>query len=130
MRARSTYAPGWLDLGSCPVRFEGEEGWVETGDSGKIALYPESLRTEQRIATEVNIDAASHVRNFLDCVKSRAQPACNADIARSSHVAGHAAAIAWMLDRKVAFDPVKEAFFGDEEANRMRTRPMREPWRM
>jgi hypothetical protein len=128
MRAHD--APGWLNLGSCQVRFEGEEGWVETGDSGKIALYPESLRTEQRISTDVNIDAEPHVRNFLDCVRSRAQAACNADVARWSHVAGHAAAIAWMLDRKVAFDPVKEEFIGDDEANRMRTRAMREPWRM
>jgi hypothetical protein len=35
-----------------------------------------------------------------------------------------------MLDRKVAFDPAKEEFIGDDEANRMRTRPMREPWHM
>jgi hypothetical protein len=112
------------------VRYEGEEGWVETGDSGKIALHPESLRTERTVFTATGDATTLHVRNFLDCVKSRAQPACNADIARSSHVAGHAAAIAWMLDRKVAFDPAKEAFVGDDEANRMRTRPMREPWRM
>lgn len=127
-------APGWLGLGSCSVRYEGEEGWVETGDSGKIALHPESLRSGQTAFTDKGgptVDQAQwHVRNFLDCVKSRAQPACSADIARSSHVAGHAAAIAWMLDRKVAFDPAKEAFLGDDEANRMRTRPMREPWRM
>ena len=135
MRAHD--APGWLSLGSCSVRFEGEEGWVETGDSGKIALHPETLRTGRPVfadkgdPTTWHVDQAElHVRNFLDCVKSRAQPACNADIARSSHVAGHAAAIAWMLDRKVAFDPAKEAFIGDDEANRMRTRAMREPWRM
>jgi predicted dehydrogenase len=127
---RAFDAEGWLNLGSCQVRFEGADGWVETGDSGKIALYPESLRTQQTTATDVNLDAEGHVRDFLDCVKSRAQPACNADIARSSHVAGHAAAIAWMLDRKVAFDPVNEEFIGDDEANRMRTRPMRAPWRL
>jgi predicted dehydrogenase len=128
MRAHD--APGWLNLGSCPVRFEGEEGWVETGDSGKIALYPESLRTDEAAFNEEGDPTRWHVRNFLDCVKSRAQPACNADIARWSHVAGHAAAIAWMLDRKAAFDPAKEEFIGDDEANRMRTRPMREPWHM
>ena len=128
MRAHD--AEGWLNLGSCQVRFEGEEGWVETGDSGKIALYPESLRTEQRISTDVNIDAESHVRNFLDCVKSRAQPACNADIARSSHVAGHAAAIAWMLDRKVAFDPVERSVYRRRRGQSHADAPMREPWRM
>jgi hypothetical protein len=47
---------------------------------------------------------------------------------RSSHLACHAAATAWILGRKVAFDPAAEAFVGDDEANRMRTRAMREPW--
>ncbi|NQT50943.1 hypothetical protein HQ576_02770 [bacterium] len=47
---------------------------------------------------------------------------------RHSHIACHAAAIAWMLGRKVTFDPVKEAFVGDDEANAMRTRALRSPW--
>jgi hypothetical protein len=55
-------------------------------------------------------------------------PAANADIAARSHIACHVAAIAYRLGRKVTFDPVKEEFIGDEEANRMRTRAMREPW--
>jgi hypothetical protein len=45
-------------------------------------------------------------------------------------LACHAAATAWLLGRKVVFDPAKEAFGGDDEANRMRGRAMREPWRI
>ena len=120
----------WLPLGSCQVRFEGEEGWVETGDSNEVAVYPETLRAERTVFAKVGTLPTSHLRDFFDCVKSRAQPATNADIARSSHVASHAAAIAWMLDRKVAFDPATETFLGDDEANRMRTRPMRDSWQM
>jgi hypothetical protein len=45
-------------------------------------------------------------------------------------VASHAAAIAWILDRNVKFDPAKEEFIGDDEANRMRTRAMRDPWQL
>ena len=121
---------GWLPLGTCQVRFEGEEGWVETGDSNEVAVYPETLRTERTVFEKVGTFPISHLRDFFDCVKSRAQTATNADIARSSHVAAHAAAIAWMLDRKVTFDPAKEEFIGDDEANGMRTRAMREPWQM
>jgi hypothetical protein len=44
---------------------------------------------------------------------------------RRSHIACHAAAIAWILRRKLTLDPVKEAFIGDEEANLMRFRPAR-----
>jgi hypothetical protein len=121
---------GWLGLGTCPVRFEGEEGWVETGDTGRIEAEPASLLSGWANLREDGISPVHHVRDFFDCVKSRARPATDADIARSSHVACHAAAIAWQLGRKVAFDPEKEEFPGDEEANRMRSRPMREPWRM
>jgi predicted dehydrogenase len=114
--------------GTCPVRLEGDEGWVETGDNGSIELHPESLRSEWRAFTMRGTDPAQHTREFLDCVKSRGLPAANFKVMRHSHLACHAAAIAWQLGRKVKFDPVKEAFIGDEEANRMRSRAMREPW--
>jgi hypothetical protein len=45
-----------------------------------------------------------------------------------THVACLAAAIAWMLGRKVRFDPQKEEFVDDAEANRLRSRALREPW--
>ena len=122
---------GWLKLGSCPVRFEGDEGWVETGDSGLIEVYPASLRSELKpLHRAGGLSAAQHVRNFFDCVKSGALPAANSGVMRSSHIACHAAALAWLLKRKLAFDPVKEEFVGDDEANRMRSRAMREPWKV
>jgi len=121
---------GWLGLGTCSVRFEGDEGWVEAGDTARVEVFPESLRSEQTVFTEQGTSPRSHVRNFLDCVKSRAQPAGNASVAGQSHIACHAAYIAWQLGRKLTFDPVKEEFPGDAEANRMRSRAMREPWRI
>lgn len=120
---------GWLGLGTCSVRFEGENGWVETGDGGEVKLEPESLRGGRKILTESVGRPMSHVRNFLDCVKSRGQPAANADVSCQSHIACHAAYIAWQLNRKLRFDPAKVEFIGDEEANRMKSRAYREPWR-
>ncbi|MEE8450894.1 MAG: Gfo/Idh/MocA family oxidoreductase [Thermoguttaceae bacterium] len=119
---------GWLGLGTCPVRFEGDEGWVETGDTGRIAVSLDSLRAELPARTIAGTTPTTHVRDFFNCVKSRGRTAANADVMRSSHIACHAAAIAWKLGRKLTFDPVAEAFVGDEEANRMRTRAAREPW--
>ena len=121
---------GWMGLGTCPVRFEGDEGWVETGDSGRIELHPKSLLEERkRFAASIRgTHPAGHTRNFFDCVKSRAQTACGPDIMRSSHIACHAAAIAWQLRRSVTFDPKAEAFVGDAEANSMRTWAKRAPW--
>jgi hypothetical protein len=45
-----------------------------------------------------------------------------------SHVACHAAALAWILQRKLEFDPQKQAFIDDDEANSLRSRPARDPW--
>ena len=41
---------GWLALGSCPVRFEGDTGWVETGDSGKLVLSSPALLAGRKVA--------------------------------------------------------------------------------
>ena len=117
-------------LGTCPVRYEGDLGWVETGDSGNIVVYPDSLKAELLGIKRSGAGTApdSHIRNFFDCVKSRALTAANADVMRRSHISSYGAAIAWELGRKVTFDPVKEAFVGDDQANRLRSRAMRAPW--
>jgi hypothetical protein len=44
---------------------------------------------------------------------------------RHSHIACHAAAIAWILQRKVTIDPKTEMFVNDDEANSLRSRPQR-----
>jgi hypothetical protein len=46
---------------------------------------------------------------------------------RHSHIACHAAALSWMLNRKLNLDPEKETFINDDEANSLRSRPER-PW--
>ncbi|MBN1421453.1 MAG: Gfo/Idh/MocA family oxidoreductase [Planctomycetes bacterium] len=121
---------GWLGLGTCSVRFEGDEGWVEAGDSGRVELFPESLRSERTFAVGPGTSPREHIREFLDCVKSRRVTRSNADAGGQSHIACHAAYIAWQLGRKLEFDPAKDEFVNDEVANRMRSRAMREPWRI
>lgn len=120
---------GWLPLGSCPVRYEGDAGWVETGDNGEVAAHPADLidHTRPKIA---GYPANFHVRDFLHCVRTRGQTRANADVACWSHITCHAANIALFLGRRVVFDPKKVAFVGDEEANRLRSEALREPWRL
>jgi hypothetical protein len=120
---------GWLPLGSCPVRFEGETGWVETADNGHLVASSEALLARKG-ATIGGYPADFHVRNFLDCVKSRAKPRASADVACHSHITCHAANVSLFLNRKVQFDPVKSEFIGDPEANRLRSEALREPWRI
>ena len=121
-------------MGICPVKFIGEEGWVETGDEGRIDLSNESLRSDLPSAEKVpkGIDAATHARNFFDCVKTRSEPICNAAVMRKSHLACHAAALSWILGRKLTLDPAREVFVTatglDDEANGLKSRPARNPW--
>ena len=120
---------GWLGLGTCSCRYVGEEGWVETGDSGRMAVSSDALRSEVKFFGIPGTDPDNHIREFLECCKTRRNPASNADVAAWAHIASHCAYIAWQLGRKVKFDPKTESFIDDEEANRMRTRALREPWR-
>jgi predicted dehydrogenase len=122
---------GWngrLNLGSCTIRFEGDNGWVETGDTGKVGTS-ENLKSEIRPTTEARLALAYHMQDWLDCIKSRKQPKASAAVAANSHITCHAAFIAYQLGRKLTWDPVKGEFVGDAEANRMQSRAIREPWR-
>jgi hypothetical protein len=120
---------GWLKLGSCPVRFEGDTGWVETGDDGEMVASTSALLVGKK-AKVSGYPANFHVRDFLDCARSCGQTRANADAACQAHIACHAANIALFLGRKLKYDPVKNEFIGDEQANRLRSEALREPWRL
>ena len=121
---------GWLPLGSCPVRFEGTDGWVEAGDCGKLVLSSPALLAGRKVAEIGGYPATFHVRDFLNCVKTRSQPLANAEAACFSHIACHGANIALFLDRQVKYDVKKHEFIGDEQANRLRSEALRSPWRI
>jgi predicted dehydrogenase len=123
--------PGWFNhLGTCPVRFVGSEGWVETGDNGGIEVHPASLKEEVKSlsgkAPANGLDVATHARDFFDCIRTRGQTAANPKVMRNSHVACHAAALSWILKRKLTIDPARMEFLDDDEANGLRSRPARE----
>ena len=122
--AAISHQPGHL-----PGPLRGRRRLGRDGRQREIEVSPLSLRSEL-IATPRagGISAAQNARNFLDCVKSGGLPIANSGVMRHSHIACHAAAISWMLGRKLSFDPVKEVFIGDDEANNMRSRALREPW--
>jgi predicted dehydrogenase len=121
---------GWLPLGSCPVRFEGDTGWIEAGDSGKYVLSSPELLAGRKVDEIGGYPATFHVRDFLNCVKTRSEPRANAEVACYAHIACHAANIAIFLDRKLDYDPQKNEFINDEQANRLRSEALREPWRI
>lgn len=118
--------------GSCGARFEGAEGWAECSDGPRLKVFPESLLEERKRLVDQYVAESgrplSHNRDFFDCVKSRRQPTANADVAHRAHTISHAASICMQLRRNLKWDPAREEFTGDEEANRLRSRPMRSPY--
>ena len=69
-----------------------------------------------------------HVRNFLDCVKSRQRPIADVEGGHQTTTACHLANLSMRLGRKLKWDPVKEEIAGDREAAAMLERPYRKPW--
>jgi len=119
--------------GSCGVRYEGTEGWVSVADgyAQPEVSSPTLLADSQKLVAdyvERTQHPMSHVRDLFDCVKSRRLTVANPVVMHRSMTTVHAANICMWLKRDMKYDPVKEEFTGDPEANRLRSRAMREPW--
>jgi predicted dehydrogenase len=69
-----------------------------------------------------------HVRNFLDCIKSRSQPVSDLASAHRTAIACHLANISLRLGRAVKWNAEREEIVGDAEAAAMLERPYRAPW--
>ncbi|MGQ9591549.1 MAG: Gfo/Idh/MocA family protein [Planctomycetota bacterium] len=74
------------------------------------------------------MDYRRHARDFLDCVRSRAQPACDLESGHRVATACHLANISLRTGRKIVWDAAKEEIAGDPEANGLLSRPYRKPW--
>ncbi len=119
--------------GSCGVRYEGTRGWAAVADSYSRPdlSSPALMQDFKKLVSDYMARTQrpmSHMRHFLDCVKSRRQTVANPVMMHRTMSAVHAANICMWLKRDVRYDPVKEEFVNDAEANRFRSRAMREPW--
>jgi len=116
------------------VRFEGADGWVfvkEEHLGGTADAHPKELLREKIRPDELRLRPSSyHHRNFLDCVKSRSKTVAPVEVAVRSDTLCHLSDIAIRLGRKLRWDPDKEEFVDDAQANRMLRRPMRSPWHL
>ena len=112
------------------ARFEGTEGWVMAhGNACSIKAEPSSLLQTRIGPDERHLPRSSnHARHFLDCVRHRRETVAPAEVAHRSATLCHLSDIAMRLGRKLRWDPEKETFTGDDEANRMLSRARRVPW--
>ena len=125
-----TYANGveMFHGGKSDCTFEGADGTIWVGRSQLEADKPEILGTPLGENDRRVYPSNNHLRNWIDCVKSRKQPICTAETGHRSASVCHLANIGYKLRRKLTWDPANEQFSNDTEANALTTRKPREGW--
>ncbi len=138
-----TYADG-VKLG---VHSDGENGAKFTGSDGwlfvsrgriELQLGDKNWKTYDDIVKDFPLDSFAtklyasldHHENWLDCIANRQRPICDVEVGHRSATVCHLGNIALRLGRELKWDPVKEQFDGDEQANSMVRKPMRSPWHL
>ena len=121
--------------GSCGERFDGPEGWVAAADgySKPDVSSPTLLSKYREVLAEYTARTRrpmNHVRDFFDCVRSRRLTVASPEVMYRAMSICLAADICEQLRRNLKFDLLKSEFVGDAEANRMRSRAMRQPWQI
>ncbi|QDT67883.1 Inositol 2-dehydrogenase [Planctomycetes bacterium MalM25] len=133
---RCKYANGTVlecVTGSPSVRttFYGDDGVVSVDNQGQNATVIPRGMAPEKLAKRVKYHSGGdHVRNFLDCVKSRSEPAAPVEVGHRSASICHLGNIALKLQAKLKWDPEAERFEGDRsgEANALLSREPRGPW--
>jgi predicted dehydrogenase len=125
------------------IKFIGAKGWIfvtrdelaTASDPGGANKGAPLVASDPKILdsvigpNEIHLyESAEHHANWLDCVRSRKPPATNAEIAHRSCSTCLLHHIAMKTKRKLSWDPVKECFNHDDEANSMLSRPQRAPY--
>ena len=116
------------------TRFEGTDGWIQTGYKGTTASDPSLIQGCPTKPKGTSDPHTSHMSNFIDCVKSRSEPRAPVEVGHASAVLCHLAnAVIRMFPetgpgRVARWDAEKELFIGDDQANKMLERQARDPF--
>jgi len=94
---------------------------------GSTANPGEGLRAERTEATAEDATGL-HVKNFLECVRSRERPVADIEIGHRSTIVPHLGNISIRTGRKLRWDAVKEEIVDDREASALLFRQPRKPW--
>jgi predicted dehydrogenase len=108
----------------------GDKGWIHV-KRGKLDAEPKSILDSVIGSNEIHLyKSDDHKGNFLDCIRTRSETVAPAEVAHRSISVGLLGEIAMLTGRKLKWDPEKEIFLNDNEANRLLSRPMRNPWHL
>jgi predicted dehydrogenase len=112
------------------IRFEGPDGWIWVNRGELHASDPELLRRPLPGGAERLPVSDNHMANFFECVRSRRQPICDAEVGHRSASLCHLGGIALRLGHPLRWDPQREQFVGEHAAaaNALVAREMRRPY--
>jgi hypothetical protein len=119
--------------GACGERFDGAKGWAAAADgyAGPDVSSPSLLVEYKKVLADYTARTQrplNHVRDFLDCIRSRRATVASPEVMYRAMCVCLAADICGQLKRNLKFDLGKAEFVGDAEANRLRSRAMRPPF--
>jgi predicted dehydrogenase len=109
--------------------FVGEDGWIHVGRRGYLESHPKEILEESPARTDPWHPVNNHHQDWLRCIKTRQRPACDVAVGCQSTIVSHLGCIAHWTGRALKWDPATEQFLDDDEANRLRWRAMRGPWK-
>ena len=110
--------------------FMGDKGKI-TIDRNRLSSEPEEIAKEPIKDSDVRLyQSNNHMQNWFDCMRSRKDPVADVEIGHRSTTVCHLGNIARSLSRRLRWDPVKEIFPGDDEANTYLDRPRRKPYEL
>jgi predicted dehydrogenase len=116
------------------TRFEGTQGWLQTGYKGTTASDPELLKGLPTKPSGTSDPHSAHLANFIDCVKSRQEPRAPVEIGHASAALCHIANAMIRLfpqrgpEIQSKWDPKAERFTNDDAANKILVRETLDPW--
>lgn len=122
------YKAGWR--GGDGVVFHGSDGWIGNISDGFYASDQKLWKTEFKAGAERLPVSPEHNRNFIDCVRSRAEPMCPVEMAIRCDTICHLTRAAALTGKPVEWDPEKEAITGNPEATAMLSLRHRDKWRV
>ena len=117
------------DMKGHMIRFIGEKGEVLVSRGDKLDTTPVALKDRPLGPNDIRLyKSDAHEDNWVQCIKTRKQNICTAEIGHRTATICHLSGIAERLKRPLKWDPAKEEIIGDAEASRWMDRPRRAPY--
>ncbi len=112
------------------IHFIGTQGEIKV-QRRKIETTPVSLATKIIGETEKHVyKSENHYKDFLDAMRKRSKPVCDVEIGHRTATVCNIGNIAYQLNRPLTWNPKREKFKRDREANALLGRAMNNEWRI